>query len=70
MKCRAANSIRTCNLYVQGDKEARIGLPVSPMCNRANMNMPRAQIGFINIFLKVSIAATLAAALVGICWSH
>jgi hypothetical protein len=38
----------------QGDKEASIGLAVSPFCNRANMNMPKAQQGFINVFLKVS----------------
>ena len=38
----------------QGDKEASIGLPVSPFCNRANMNMPKAQQGFINVFLKAS----------------
>ena len=40
-------------LDLQGDKEAAIGLPVSPFCNRETMNMPKAQLGFINIFLKV-----------------
>eukprot|EP00195_Chlamydomonas_chlamydogama_P012048 CAMPEP_0202894308 /NCGR_PEP_ID=MMETSP1392-20130828/3741_1 /ASSEMBLY_ACC=CAM_ASM_000868 /TAXON_ID=225041 /ORGANISM="Chlamydomonas chlamydogama, Strain SAG 11-48b" /LENGTH=290 /DNA_ID=CAMNT_0049578963 /DNA_START=290 /DNA_END=1162 /DNA_ORIENTATION=- len=39
----------------QGDKEGSIGLPVSPFCNRANMNMPRAQINFIEIFLKPTL---------------
>mgnify|MGYP001807465762 CR=1 FL=1 len=39
---------------LQGDREAACGLPVSAMCNRVTMNMPRAQLGFINIFLKVS----------------
>jgi hypothetical protein len=38
---------------VQGDREAAAGLPVSAMCNRQTMHMPRAQLGFINIFLKV-----------------
>ncbi len=44
---------------MQGDREASIGLPVSPMCNRATMNMPRAQLGFINIFLKVRMSCAL-----------
>ncbi|KAG2498529.1 hypothetical protein HYH03_003779 [Edaphochlamys debaryana] len=39
----------------QGDREAAAGLPVSAMCNRATMNMPRAQLGFINIFLKPTL---------------
>mmetsp|Transcript_9866 Transcript_9866/g.18415 ORF Transcript_9866/g.18415 Transcript_9866/m.18415 type:complete len:374 (-) Transcript_9866:3381-4502(-) len=39
----------------QGDKEAKIGLPVSPMCNRSLINMPKAQLGFISIFLKPTL---------------
>ncbi|GLC54408.1 hypothetical protein PLESTB_000860400 [Pleodorina starrii] len=39
----------------RGDREAAIGLPVSAMCNRAAINMPRAQLGFINIFLKPTL---------------
>lgn len=39
----------------QGDKEAAAGLSVSPFCNRANMNMPRAQLNFIDIFLKPTL---------------
>jgi hypothetical protein len=39
----------------QGDREASIGMPVTPFCNRANMCMPRAQLGFINIFLKPTL---------------
>ena len=38
---------------LQGDQEAACGLNVSPMCDRSKMNMPRAQINFIEIFLKV-----------------
>ncbi len=44
---RAANA--------QGDKEQQAGLAVSPFCNRATMNMPRAQLNFIDIFVKVSV---------------
>jgi hypothetical protein len=39
---------------VQGDKEAAAGLAVSSFCNRSTMNMPKAQLNFIDIFLKVS----------------
>eukprot|EP00798_Chlamydomonas_sp_ICE-L_P018195 gene18195-24636_t len=41
----------------QGDMEGELGLPVSPFCNRANMNMPKAQINFIQIFLVPTLAA-------------
>lgn len=62
--CATCLSTRACccGCVVQGDKEAKAGLPVSPMCNRTNMCMPKAQIGFINIFLKVG-CATIA------CWA-
>eukprot|EP00798_Chlamydomonas_sp_ICE-L_P032708 gene32708-3592_t len=46
----------------QGDKEAELGLAVSPFCNRKNMNMPRAQINFIEIFLKPTLASFQKAA--------
>jgi len=39
----------------QGEKEAAAGLAVSPFCNRATMNMPRAQLNFIEIFLKPTL---------------
>lgn len=39
----------------QGDEEQRCGLPITPMCDRKLINLPSAQIGFINIFLKVSM---------------
>lgn len=39
----------------QGDMEGDLGLPVSPFCNRANMNMPKAQLNFIEIFLKPTL---------------
>lgn len=41
----------------QGDKEAAFGLTVSPFCNRENINMPKAQQGFINVFLKPTLTA-------------
>jgi hypothetical protein len=38
----------------QGDKETAGGLPISPFCVRATMDMPRAQLNFIEVFLRVS----------------
>lgn len=41
----------------QGDKEAAGGLPLSPFCIRATMDMPRAQLNFIEVFLKPTLLA-------------
>jgi hypothetical protein len=41
---------------VQGEQEEHLGMPISPMCNKATVCMPRAQLNFIGIFLKVSPA--------------
>mmetsp|Transcript_22213 Transcript_22213/g.61423 ORF Transcript_22213/g.61423 Transcript_22213/m.61423 type:complete len:442 (+) Transcript_22213:85-1410(+) len=46
----------------QGDKEQQAGLSVSPFCNKATMNMPRAQLGFIDIFVKPTLQAFEGAA--------
>ncbi|KAJ9529381.1 hypothetical protein QJQ45_013756 [Haematococcus lacustris] len=46
----------------QGDKEAAAGLAVSSFCNRATMNMPRAQLNFIDIFLKPTLLSMQRAA--------
>ena len=35
----------------QGDKEKELGLPVSFLCDRDNVNVPKSQVGFINTFL-------------------
>jgi hypothetical protein len=37
----------------QGEREAAAGLPVSPMCDKALVCTPKAQLNFINIFLRV-----------------
>lgn len=44
-------------LPLQGDKEAEAGLPVTPFCNRRNVNLPRAQTGFIATFLAPALEA-------------
>jgi len=39
----------------QGDKEAAGSLPLSPFCIRATMSMPKAQQGFIEVFVKPTL---------------
>ena len=34
--------------YRQGDQERNLGLPISPYCDRGNVNVPSCQIGFID----------------------
>ena len=37
--------------YYQGDKEKEMGLKVSYLCDRNNIDLPKSQIGFINAFI-------------------
>jgi hypothetical protein len=37
--------------FLQGDKEAELALPVSPMCDRHSTNRPQSQIGFISFIV-------------------
>lgn len=46
----------------QGDKEASVGLPITPFCNRELVCMPRAQLNFIDIFLKPTLVCCEKAA--------
>ena len=34
----------------QGDKERELGLPISFLCDREDINVPKSQIGFLNTF--------------------
>lgn len=61
-----APPLATPDCDAQGDREADVGLPVSAMCNRTTMNMPRAQLGFIRIFLQVRDVAWRGGT--GRCW--
>jgi hypothetical protein len=38
--------------YVQGDKETSMGLPVSPLCDRATTSKKQSQLGFIKFVVK------------------
>ena len=37
--------------FLQGDKEAELSLPVSPMCDRHSTSRPQSQIGFISFIV-------------------
>lgn len=52
----------------QGDQEEAAGLPVSAMCDRKLMCMPKAQLGFVGFFMKVG-AAALCSAVHSRCWA-
>lgn len=38
--------------YAQGDKEASMGLPISPLCDRATTSKKMSQMGFIKFVVK------------------
>jgi hypothetical protein len=40
--------------FMQGDKEAEMGLPISPLCDRKTTSRPQSQIGFINFIVLPS----------------
>ena len=37
--------------FLQGDKEAELALPISPLCDRRTTSRPQSQIGFINFIV-------------------
>lgn len=43
--------------FSQGDEERRLGLPVSPMCDRDTVNVPGSQIGFIDFIIQPTLQA-------------
>ena len=38
--------------YAQGDKESEMGLPISPLCDRATTSKKQSQVGFIKFVVK------------------
>jgi len=40
--------------YEQGDKEASMSLPISPLCDRANTDLKQSQVGFIKFVVRPS----------------
>mmetsp|Transcript_84318 Transcript_84318/g.261906 ORF Transcript_84318/g.261906 Transcript_84318/m.261906 type:complete len:202 (+) Transcript_84318:1-606(+) len=37
--------------FLQGDEEKRLGIPVSPLCDRSNSNFASSQVGFIKFIV-------------------
>jgi hypothetical protein len=38
--------------FVQGDKEREMGLPISNLCDRFTVSVPKSQIGFTELFIE------------------
>lgn len=38
--------------FAQGDKEREMGLPISNLCDRFNVSIPKSQIGFTELFIE------------------
>jgi len=45
----------------QGDEEKKLGLPVSPLCDRETLNVAKSQVGFFN-FLVLPLFGAFAQA--------
>jgi 3'5'-cyclic nucleotide phosphodiesterase len=41
----------------QGDMEKKLNLPISPYCDRTNLNIPSSQIGFIDYVVQPLFSA-------------
>jgi len=42
--------------FLQGDEEAKLGLPFSPLCDRNNVLVPESQISFIEFIVEPSLS--------------
>eukprot|EP00003_Mantamonas_plastica_P010924 TRINITY_DN2047_c0_g1_i2.p1 TRINITY_DN2047_c0_g1~~TRINITY_DN2047_c0_g1_i2.p1 ORF type:complete len:155 (-),score=41.83 TRINITY_DN2047_c0_g1_i2:47-511(-) len=47
--CKDWCSLISEEMYLQGDEERRLGLPVSPFMDRQTADIPKNQVGFIEI---------------------
>ena len=45
-------SLLAQELFLQGDKESSLGLPVSPLCNRETLVLCKSQVSFITAFVQ------------------
>ena len=43
--------------FAQGDQEKSLGMPVSPLCDRSDTNIPESQVGFITYITKPAFHA-------------
>lgn len=63
LHCSWAKAV-TQEFFAQGDQEAALGLPISPLMDRHKSSLPLSQINFIEfivapLFFKVSFPATM-----------
>ena len=43
--------------FLQGDKERSLGLPISQLCDRLTVNVPKSQVGFMDLFVEPTFTA-------------
>lgn len=54
-------SLLVCEeFYQQGDRERRLGLPLSPLCDRSQHNLPKSQLGFLAFVVTGAYSALSA----------
>ncbi len=44
--------VPTCTFFVQGDQERELGLPVSLLCDRNRVEVPKSQLTFLEYVVK------------------
>ncbi len=52
MVCSKWTELVMEEFFLQGDKEASLGMPVSPFYDREKTNVAQCQMGFINVLVK------------------
>ena len=45
--------------FIQGDKERELGLPISYLCDRNTVVIPKSQVGFMDLFVEPTFTAIL-----------
>lgn len=49
----------TTEFFLQGDKERELGLPISQLCDRLTVSIPKSQVGFMEMFIEPTFTALL-----------
>lgn len=55
--CKVWTDLVTQEFFNQGDKERDLGLPISNLCDRYFVNIPKSQIGFIEVIIEPTISS-------------
>ena len=45
--------------FYQGDRERELGLPISQLCDRNTVHIPKAQVGFMDLFVEPTFTALI-----------